>query len=338
MTAPRLAAHTVRKACEDLLRQVVQPGQRLVVGVSGGADSLALAAALGSLSEPKWPVTVVIVDHQLQPDSAAVAGQAQSACLALGLSDVRVVQVDVGDSNEGLEAAARAARLTALQSVAEATAAAAILLAHTADDQAETVLLRMTRGSGTRSLAGMRVVSPQGGRRRPLVRPLLPLPRELVRQSLEHYGLVAHEDPHNTDPRFLRARVRHEVLPNLVEVLGPSVVPSLIRTAELARMDADALDALAQNVLSLATSQEGLEIAAIKSEPLAIQTRVVRSWLLSAGVEGPALGFSQVMLVTRLAFDRSIDGPIALPGVEVVRESGRLRASRRSNGRETSLG
>ena len=334
LTTAGLAAHEVRKAMAGLLERVAPTGGPVLLAVSGGADSLAMAAAMAAIAaDGHFSPAVAIVDHGLQPGSATVAAEAQATAQRLGITDSSVLAVEVAERGEGLEAAARTARYDALQRAAEARRAAGILLAHTLDDQAETVLMRLTRGSGVRSLAGMAMVTPMPGVLRPLWRPLLQLSRETVRASLAHYGITPHEDPHNADPRFLRARVRQELMPVVDSVLGERARLGLVRTAELARMDADALDSMAQNVLHLALVDGDLSIDALRAEPPAVVTRVVRLWLLGHGVEGESLGFARVMSVARLAVDNSITGPLALAGgIEVRRESGRLRAARRNDG------
>ncbi len=270
---PRAAVRAAVRAClADLA-----PGDRVIVALSGGADSLALTAAavvvgaeLGLLCE------AVVIDHQLQAGSAEVAARAAEQARILGCA-ARVIAVDVprGSGSGGVEAAARAVRYAALdaaagvvlgQPVPPAAAstghpvppaaastghpvppAAAVLLGHTREDQAETVLLGLARGSGTRSLAGM---AQRSGVYR---RPLLDLPREVVlAAALETASADARlepwSDPHNDDAGFARVRVRHEVLPILEEALGPGIVEALARTATLTREDADALDAWADQV------------------------------------------------------------------------------------------
>lgn len=320
---PDLVAHHIRQVVAQFLAEHAEPGDRVLLAVSGGADSIALAAAAAAVA-PDLGISLhaVSVDHQLQPGSAAVATTAVETCKKLGIPGevVRVV-VPVG---EGLEAAARAARYAALQQAA--VGSVGILLAHTLDDQAETVLLRLTRGSGNRSLAGMREVSPQA-EGVPLWRPLLRSRRAELVASLDSYGLAAHVDPHNSDPRFLRVRVRQELLPVLRDVLGPGVEPALARSADLAREDADALDGLAAGIFTAWGEPAELEVAGLAPEPLALQTRLVRLWLLRVGVPGSDLGYQHIRTVHRLATDPRMQGPVRLPaGVEIGRESGRLRA------------
>jgi tRNA(Ile)-lysidine synthase len=244
---PRAAVRAAVRVClADL-----EPGQRVVVALSGGADSLALtAAAVAVGAELGLLCEAVVIDHQLQPRSGEVAARAAEQARILGCVRAQVIAVDVprGSGSGGVEAAARSARYAALDSAAGvAPPAAAVLLGHTREDQAETVLLGLARGSGTRALAGM---AARAGVYR---RPLLDLPREVVvAAALEDAAadprLEPWSDPHNTDAGFARVRVRHEVLPVLESALGPGIVEALVRTATQAREDADALDAWAEQV------------------------------------------------------------------------------------------
>ena len=207
----------------------------VLVAVSGGADSLALADALAF----EWDnAGAVIVDHGLQPDSAQVAEQAAGTCRALGLHPVEIVTVAVVDEGTGLEAAAREARYAALTDAAERHGAVAVLLGHTRDDQAEQVLLGLTRGSGTRSLSGM----PRS--RGPFRRPLLGISREETRAACAAEDVEFWDDPMNDDPAFTRVRARR-ALADLDRDLGPGVAAALARSADQLRADADHLDALA---------------------------------------------------------------------------------------------
>jgi tRNA(Ile)-lysidine synthase len=267
----------------------------------------------------------VIVDHQLQPQSALVAADAAEKCRALGLSDVRVKAVVV-TAAAGLEADARTARYSALQAVAAEVGARAIVLAHNLNDQAETVLLRLARGSGVRSLAGMRPVTAiENGV--PLWRPLLGVPREHLALSLQDYHLDAHEDAHNSDERFLRVKIRQRLMPLLREVIGEGVDLALSRTAWLSQMDADALDAIAARAWPDCIDSDEVVTSRMAEMPLAIQTRILRTWLVARGAKSASLTLEHVMAVHRLMSDPRISGPIKVAGgLEVSRESGRLRA------------
>jgi len=227
----------VRRCLADLA-----PGDLVLAACSGGADSLALAAALAH-EAPRLSLRGggVTVDHGLQAGSAERAGRVAALLRELGLDPVHQVSVTVpaGPGSGGPEAAARTARYAALEQVAEQAGAAAVLLGHTRDDQAETVLLGLARGAGGRALAGM------PARRGRLRRPLLGVPRATLREACTAQGLEPWDDPHNADPAFARARVRHQAMPALEEALGPGVAAALARSAAQLSADCDALDALA---------------------------------------------------------------------------------------------
>ncbi|ABK51976.1 tRNA(Ile)-lysidine synthetase [Acidothermus cellulolyticus 11B] len=248
--SPAIAAvrHAVRTCLADL-----PAGALVLAACSGGPDSLALAAALAFEAPRRRPALragAVTIDHQLQPGSAERARQLARFLGELGLDPVEIRAVQVGRDG-GPEAAARAARYAALDEVAAQCGAAAVLLAHTLDDQAETVLLGLTRGSGLRSIAGMPERFGPADRYR---RPLLGIPRSVTRRACRDAGLPFWDDPQNHDPAFTRSRLRHRVLPVLRAELGPQVVAALARTAALARADADALDAWAARVYARAVT------------------------------------------------------------------------------------
>ena len=297
------------------------PGTPVVLGVSGGADSMALAAgaawvrrAAQRAGQPVPQVGAVVVDHGLQAGSAEVAAQVADRVRALGL-DVEVVRVDVGEAGEGPEAAARRARFEALRARA---GDGVVMLGHTLDDQAETVLLGLARGSGPRSLAGMR------GWGWGLARPLLGLRREVTRQACAEWGIEVWQDPHNEEERFARVRVRRTVLPMLEAQLGPGITEALARTADLARADADALDALADQ--ERARWDEEPDCSVLFRLPEAISSRAVRGWLVQRGAIQPSA--AHVAAVMALVHDWHGQGPVDLPGLRVQRRVGRLVAVR----------
>jgi tRNA(Ile)-lysidine synthase len=241
------------------------------VALSGGPDSLALTAVAAALR----PTTAYVVDHGLQPDSAAVAETARAQAVALGCVDAQVLCVRVGNEG-GPEAAARAARYAALG----AYRGGPVLLAHTLDDQAETVLLGLGRGSGPRSIAGMRPYDP------PWCRPLLGVRRTTTHAACRELGLTAWQDPHNSDRRFTRSRLRLEVLPLLEDVLGGGVAEALARTATALREDTEFIDALAAQALPETTAGTGLRVQALTGLPDPVRRRVIRGWLLAGGATG----------------------------------------------------
>jgi len=305
-------AHELRRAVADDLA-TLDAEALVLVACSGGPDSVALAVATRSV---RARVGAVVVDHGLQVGSHATATDTASWLREIGLDPVEVVTVTVTATGEGLEAAARDARYDALLEAVRRLEAVAVLLGHTRDDQAETVLLGLARGSGTRSLAGMPRV------RGLLRRPLLDLPRATVRAAVPD-GASLVDDPHNADDRFARARVRHSVLPLLERELGPGVAEALARTADLARADADALDAIAAGYAP--DDGGGLPAASLVELSEAVSSRIVRRWLVDGGCPPGALGAAHVRRVLALATAWRGQGAVALPGgVEALRDCGRL--------------
>ncbi len=206
----------------------------MLVACSGGADSLALAAATAFERRDRGRPGSITVDHGLQPGSHEQAQAVAAIGYELGFDPVEVV-TRAGHRHGGPEANARAARYAAIGATAEALDAV-VLLGHTLDDQAETVLLGLGRGSGPRSIAGMR---PVDGRYR---RPFLGVRRSTTQAACAALGFTPWHDPHNDDPSFQRVRLRREVLPLLEDVLQGGVAEALARTAALTRADLDALD------------------------------------------------------------------------------------------------
>ncbi len=322
----------------------------VLVACSGGADSLALAAAT-AFEAPRSGVRagLVTVDHGLQPGSAAQAARAAACGRELGLDPVLTVDVEVGGEG-GPEAAARTARYAALDALA-VRLGADVLLGHTLDDQAETVLLGLGRGSGPRSIVGMAVVD------RPYVRPLLRVRRATTEAACAALGLTPWDDPHNVDPRYQRVRLRSEVVPLLDDVLQGGVAPALARTAELLRDDLEALDAWAADVLAGSASPsvppapvagdqlrvpaaerprsavDHLELSLVAGLPRAVRTRVLRAWAARTGAE--PLSAERTAALDALVTAWHGQGPVGLPGgIDVTRASGRLEAHPRRTAQE----
>ncbi|WP_219415545.1 tRNA lysidine(34) synthetase TilS [Pseudonocardia nigra] len=315
MSTPRPAVAEVRRAVRAALAALPAPHRAapLLVACSGGADSLALAAAALAVRGP-GEVHAAVVDHGLQDGSARQA--AATAGLLTGMGIAATVHAVTVAGPGGTEAAARRARRAALLA-ARPHPDAPVLLGHTLDDQAETVLLGLGRGSGARSLAGMRVWDA------PWLRPLLAVRREVTRAACAEQDLPVWDDPHNADPRFTRVRLRHEVLPLLEDVLGGGVAAALARTADQLRSDGAALDAVAEGVLAEAVEGEALLLAPVAAAPAAVRTRVLRAWLAARGVTGLTAAH------LRVADGFAAQGPdragSAVPGgLELVRERGRL--------------
>ena len=323
----------VAQAVRKVLREVVtdglpagrsarpRPVQRIVVGVSGGADSLALVAGAAWCSRrveelAHVPVCAVVVDHGLQEGSAAVAARAAAQVEALGV-EAQVVQVEVTDRGDGPEAAARVARYRALLADRDAI----VLVGHTLDDQAETVLLGLARGSGTRSLAGM---PERQGR---LLRPLLGVRRSETQAACEEAGLEWWSDPHNADPAYSRSRVR-AALTTLDEAIGPGLAEALARTAELSRADADLLDTMAAKLLLGASRPDGaLGTGPLAEAHRALRDRALLTWLRREGVEDVAA--THVRAVAELVTDWHGQAGVDVPGARVGRIADRLHVEER---------
>ena len=336
VAAARLA---VRRCLADLA-----PGAVVVVACSGGADSLALLdATVFEARAGGWRVLGATVDHGLQPGSDEVAARVVGQMAALGADETTTARVRV-EGGPGPEAAARRARHAVLEEVAGRAGAAALLLGHTLDDQAETVLLGLARGSGGRSVAGMRRA--YGVVRRPL----LDLRRSQLRRACAARGIEPWEDPHNADPAFARVRVRTRVLPVLEAELGPGVTETLARTGEQLRPDMELLDDLAgtayarcraaapgrhredapERVETVPTpGPVALDVAALAAEPAPLRTRVLHRAALDAGAPAAELAHGHVValdaLVTGWRGQRWVDLPGHRRG---WREGGTLRLGR----------
>lgn len=297
---------------------VAEKDRCLLVACSGGPDSLALAQAVVHVGRRRMlPIAAVVVDHGLQPSSADQAAATAATLTALGYLDVTVRTVSVVTTGAGPEADARTARHRALDEVA-APRHATVLFGHTRDDQAETVLLGLARGSGTRSLAGMAERSGPGGRR---LRPLLALPRQVTEQTCQENDLRPWRDPHNTDSAYARVRARLTVLPTLEAELGPGIAEALARTAALARDDADLLDVLAAEA-DPGTAR--LECEHLDRLPAALRRRVIGRWLrLEHGLADLSAGhrYAVEALVTDWHGQLGVDLP---GGVRVRRTQGWL--------------
>ena len=311
-----------RRAVRNALAHF-EPGDRILLAVSGGADSLLLAAATNlEASKVGIQLNALVVDHQLQNGSGDVALSAQKKLIELGITEAKVAQVlvnkDVG--NGGLEAAARRARYEALEAEADRIGAVAIFLGHTEDDLAETVLLGLARGSGTRSLSGMAF---QVGR---YVRPFLELTRAQVLAACKESGIEYWSDPHNQDPSFARVRVRNEILPIMEKEIGPGISLALARTSRILREDADALDLIAGELFASLADPAQIPIELIAEVPSAVRKRVIKRAIEAMGA--PTLTAEQILEVDALVGAWKGQGPVALAGgITARRDSGRLTLS-----------
>jgi tRNA(Ile)-lysidine synthase len=262
---------------------MLDAGDTVLVAVSGGADSVALLAILAALA-PAWRLGlhVLHVDHGLRADSGRDADFVRALGARLGVP-VAVERVQVGSGS--VEAAARAARYGALEAWADRLGAARIALGHTTDDQAETVLMRLLGGAGVRGLAA---IPPVRGR---IVRPLIELRHQSLREALTAEGIGWLEDPSNRDPKFLRNRIRHDVLPLLAATYAADVVPALADVARHARASVDALDRAAVAELArLATVEPDalrLPRAGLAALPPAIAAELLRQAAARFGSRAP---------------------------------------------------
>ncbi len=306
------ARNLVRAATSDL-----PANSRALVAVSGGADSLALALASAFVAERGfWQAGAVIVDHGLQVGSADVAAHAAEQARECGLDPVEVVPVRVDSANHGPEGAARIARYDALEIAAERFDARAVLLGHTLDDQAETVLMGLARGSGARSIAGM---PPVDGLWR---RPLLSLRRTQAQAACRASGIAWWDDPHNDDPAYTRVRVRNGALPALEAALGPGVREALARTASMVRADAELLDELAAGAEGDVVDANRLSVPRLAALAPALRTRIIHRHARRMGSPPEDLAAVHVLEVDRLMTDWHGQGPIELPGRLVAEREG----------------
>lgn len=323
---PRLtpAIADVRRAVRDGLQVAADAGELSVgnlvlVACSGGADSLALAAAV-AFEAPRFfdgegvRAGAVIVDHRIQAGSDAVAEKTAAVVRELGLNPVEVRVVSVGGVG-GPEAAARIARYEALDEAAAAHDAKLILLGHTLDDQAETVLLGLARGSGAKSLNGMAV---HAGR---YLRPMLAIKRETTQQFCHDSELEPWHDPMNRDDKYARVRVRHNLMPALEKELGPGIAEALARTAETLREDDEVLALAAESAYKEVAQNRATEVILHTDKfaalPLAIRHRVVG--LAASVLDAPMLGRVHILAIDELVDDWHGQKPLTLPGIRVER-------------------
>ena len=301
-----------------------EPGDRILLAVSGGADSLLLAAATNlEASKVGIQLSALVVDHQLQNGSGEVALSAQKKLIELGITEANISQVEVigNVGNGGMEAAARRARYEALDTEADRIGAVAIFLGHTEDDLAETVLLGLARGSGTRSLSGMAF---HAGR---YVRPFLELTRAQVLIACKESGIEFWSDPQNEELSFARVRVRNEILPKMEKEIGPGISKALARTSRILREDADALDLIAGDIYASLADPAQIPIELISELPIAVRKRVIKRAIEAMGA--PTLSAEQILEVEALVGAWKGQGAVALAGgITARRDSGRLTLSK----------
>ena len=306
------------------LRQAVRPfinesKSVILLGVSGGSDSMSLAAAVLKERNNKRAIPVV-VDHGLQKGSAETANIVRERLMHLGFTEVFVARANV-EMKDGLEASARRARYKVFEMAIETYGADTFLLAHNKNDQAEGVLLGLARGSGTKSLSGMREKNGI------YVRPFLNISKEIILQACTELGMDFWSDPHNENLEFTRVRVRQNVIPHIESEIGPGIVDALSRSARILGEDAQALDEWAERIISL-QGLNNLEIEKLLELPKAVRARVLRRAIYAAGAPNGSLTAEHLEPVEALVTAWKGQGECSLPGgVKVLRISGRLSLS-----------
>ena len=309
----------IRLAVRKLLSLHTKPGQKILVAVSGGADSLALAAACEfEAKKLGLKLAAAVIDHSLQKGSDKVAAQTSRTLALLGFEETVVKQVSVGKTG-GPEAAARTARYTALETLRQKTKSHFIVLGHTSSDQAETVLLGLVRGSGSKSLSGM---SERSGF---LLRPLLGIDRTTTEAFCKDSGINYWLDPQNNDEKFLRVMIRKRILPFLEKQLGGSVAASLVRTSDQLREDNAYLESQAlksfKRCAKVSATGISFDAKALEKLPAAILNRVIKKALDGFGSESSR---THVLAVSDLVLSWHGQKPLALSGVRVVRKGNNI--------------
>ena len=300
----------------------LEPNSKVCIGVSGGADSLALAAA-AKLEANNFPIDLVavIVDHGLQENSAEISQIAKQQLTKLGFEDIFIGKANV-QITDGLEASARRARYKVFQQAIETYNPNIFLLGHTKNDQAEGVLLGLARGSGTKSLSGMQEVSGN------FVRPLLGIDRVTTEIACREANIEFWVDPHNSNQEFTRVRVRENILPLLENEIGPGIIDALARSAKILREDATALDEWAESIFRQVEPMD-IEISILVGLPVAIRSRVLRMAIYAAGAPVGSISAAHLEPIEAFVSDWRGQGHTSLPGgVKVCRISGRLSLSK----------
>ena len=306
----------IRKTVKPWLNDSAQP---VLFGCSGGTDSMALAVAL-FMERSNTKVIPIVIDHGLQEGSAQITLQTVDRLKQIGFTQVESARAQV-TMTDGLEASARRARYQLFNQFIETYQPKYFLLAHTLNDQAENVLLGLARGSGARSLAGMAV------KNNIFVRPLLKISREVTIAACSEAGIEIWSDPHNEDLRFTRVRVRKNLLPIIEDNLGPGITEALVRSADLLRDDADALDGFASEYFNQA-DPFSLDVKELERLPKAITTRVLRLAIYKAGAPAGSLSAEHIAAAQALISDWHGQKEVSLPGnVKLLRNSGRITLS-----------
>jgi tRNA(Ile)-lysidine synthase len=263
--------------------QMFEPGGRVLIAVSGGPDSMCLLHSLVRLKRLlRQEMVCFHFDHRLRPGSDRDADYVRAQAKRLGIPFVLRSAESTPGRGESIEAWARTVRYGALLAALEELGGSLAALGHTADDQAETVLLAMFRGGGLEAISGMRPVSV------PLVRPLLEVTREETEAFCRSLRLRPRHDPMNEDPSFMRVAIRKEILPSVERALGRGVRSTLARTASHLTQDARLLDTLARVAAERVVVEEGssrsLRAGPLRDLPTSLSTRIVRRQFIDLGV------------------------------------------------------
>jgi tRNA(Ile)-lysidine synthase len=298
-----------------------EPFAKILIGVSGGADSLALAKVLFDVKS-EHPVIPVVIDHGLQSGSDQVALEAKKNLAKIGYEEICLLKINV-TLLDGIESSARRARYQAFATALENYGANHFLLAHTLDDQAETTLMGLARGSGARSISGMSKINP------PYYRPILDFTRKDTENICREFNLTFWEDPFNYDEKFLRAKIRKNLRPVLEETLGPKVYEALAKTAFLLQRDQEFIN---QHVVKLIAKFSAdyrlpykLALAEIDQLHPSVRIRVMRELLYKVGVPSGQLSIQHLLTVDDLVVDWHGQKGINLPGeITVLRAKGEL--------------
>jgi len=302
--------------------QKLEFNSKVCVGVSGGADSLALAIAAQLEAESfNLDLIAVVVDHGLQENSAEIAATTEKRLKTIGYSNIFIGKANVINT-DGIEASARRARYKVFQQALDTFGATTFLLGHTKNDQAEGVLLGLARGSGTKSLSGMQEITG------PFIRPFLNIDRSTTQAACDEFGIEFWSDPHNLNTEFTRVRVRENILPLIEREIGPGIIDALSRSAKILREDATALDEWAERIFS-GVDPADIDIALLGELPIAVRSRVLRLAIYAAGAPMGSISAAHLEPIEAFVSDWRGQGHTSLPGgVKVCRISGRLSLSK----------
>jgi tRNA(Ile)-lysidine synthase len=294
-------------------RRILPRQARILVGCSGGADSVALLRLLHGVNQGsfwQWQLIVAHVNHNLRglesnADQAFTRQLARQLHLPFRVKNLQLKSISGPKISEN---AARKARLAALGRMATAARCSYIALAHHADDQAETVLMRLIRGTGVRGMAGMATSRPLGTMR--LVRPLLSFPRQALREYLEAVGQPWQTDRTNIDRQFLRNRIRHELIPLLADY-QPNIRRTLVRLAENARIADQAITKEANRLIAFVTQQRHtgayrLAIPPLIGSSIAAVAMVLRHIIIAAGGRADQIHHNQLLAAVRAVRRRAV--------------------------------